>query len=59
MENKLQIFPYEGREIRMVFINDEPWWVLKDVCGVLGIEKHRDAAARLDDDERGPVLGSC
>lgn len=27
-----------------------------EVCGVLGIGKHRDAAARLDEDERGLVV---
>ena len=30
--------------------------IYKDVCGILGIEKYRDAATRLDDDEREPVL---
>lgn len=33
-----------------------PWFVAKDVCGVLGIEKVRDAVSRLDDDERGSVI---
>lgn len=36
-------------------MNGEPWFVLKDVCKVLGISKYRDAAERLDDDERAPV----
>jgi len=30
----------------------EPWFVLADVCRVLGIANSRDAAARLDDDEK-------
>lgn len=33
----------------------EPWFVLKDVCNILGISKYRDTAARLDADERGSV----
>ncbi len=33
-----------------------PWFVAKDVCSVLDIEKYRDAVARLDDDERGSVI---
>ena len=37
-------------------LNGEPWWVLADVCKVLEISKHRDAASRLDDDERESVL---
>jgi anti-repressor protein len=31
----------------------EPWFVLKDVCDVLGIGNNRDVVARLDDDEKG------
>lgn len=52
----LQVFSYEGNEVRTVQKGGEVLWVLKDVCGILGIEKYRDAAARLDDDEREPVL---
>ena len=54
--NGLQVFSYEGNEVRTVQKDSEILWVLKDVCGILGIEKYRDAAARLDDDEREPVL---
>jgi len=36
--------------------NGEPWFVAKDVCGVLDISKYRDAISRLDDDERGSLL---
>ena len=54
--NGLQVFSYEGNEVRTVQKGSNILWVLKDVCGILGIEKYRDAAARLDDDEREPVL---
>lgn len=54
--NNLQVFSYEGNEIRTVQRGDDTLWVLKDVCGVLGIEKHRDAASRLDGDERESVI---
>ncbi len=50
--NGLQIFTYNGNEVRTVQKDGEPWWVLKDVCEVLGISKYRDTAARLEDDER-------
>lgn len=45
----------EFGEVRAQEINGEPWFVLKDVCDVLGIAKPRDVAARLDDDEKGAV----
>lgn len=50
------IFNFEDREVRVVMVNNEPWFVAKDVCEVLEISKHRDAVSRLDDDERGSVL---
>lgn len=53
--NELQVFTYNGNEVRTVQKDGEPWWVLKDVCEVLGISKYRDTAARLEDDEREPI----
>ena len=53
--NELQVFTYSGNEVRTVQRNGEPWFVLKDVCAILGISKYRDAADRLDPDEREPV----
>ena len=53
--NELQIFSYNGNEVRTIQKDGEPWWVLKDVCGILGISKYRDTASRLDEDERGSV----
>lgn len=53
--NELQVFNYNGNEVRTIQKDGEPWWVLKDVCGILGISKYRDTASRLDEDERGSV----
>ena len=54
--NKVTIFKYaEDKLVRTLTISNEPWFVLKDVCTVLGISKYRDTAARLDEDERGSV----
>ena len=47
----LQIFKYQDSEVRTVELNGEPWFVLKDVCGVLGISNHKMTAQRLDGDE--------
>lgn len=41
--------------IRVQVINNEPWFVAKDVCEVLGISNHKDAVSRLDDDEKDGV----
>lgn len=51
--NDLQIFNYNGNEVRTIQKDGEPWWVLKDVCDVLNIENHKDLPKRLEDDEVG------
>lgn len=59
--NELQVFSYEGNEIRTVQRGDETWWVLKDVCDVLDLTSPHKVAERLDEDEKGrsliPTLG--
>jgi len=49
--NNLQVFSYEGKEVRTIMKSGEPWWVLKDVCDVLGLSNPTIVAARLDADE--------
>lgn len=51
--NELQVFTYSGNEVRTVQKNGEPWFVLKDVCTILGIGNNRMASDRLDTDEKG------
>ena len=50
--NDMQIFTYNSNEVRTVEMNGEPWFVLKDVCEVLGITNPTAVADRLDEDER-------
>ncbi len=51
--NEISIFKYEGSDVRTVLRGGEPWWVLKDVCDVLGIDNPSYVRNRLDDDEVG------
>lgn len=52
----LKVFEYEDdRPFRITDINGEPWFVLGDVCRELGIANPRDAASRLDGDEKDAV----
>lgn len=55
MNETMQTFNYDNNQVRTVMQDGEPWFVLKDVCNVLGISKYRDTASRLDSDERGSV----
>lgn len=52
----IQVFEYQNSKVRTVDIDGEAWFVLKDVCAVLGISNNRMAADRLDDDEKGVSL---
>ena len=49
------VFPLTNQETRIVDLDGNPWWVLRDVCEVIGIANVGNAAARLDDDEKAAV----
>lgn len=51
--NEIQVFNYGEVPVRTTIKDGEPWWVLKDVCQILGINNHRDLPKRLDTDEVG------
>src|SRR3954471_6442074 len=52
MVTDLKIFDYKGNNVRTVQINNETWFVLKDVCEVLELNSIGKVAERLDDDEK-------
>jgi prophage antirepressor-like protein len=49
----LQIFSFQGKQVRVVVTDDAPEWVLKDVCDILEYHDANSAARLLDDDEKG------
>jgi len=52
--NELQLFNYEGKEVRTVVKDGEPWVVAKDVCELLGYAwKGQAAIAHVPEDWRG------
>lgn len=47
-----EIFNFHGQEVRTVTINNEPWFVGKDVADILGYLKPLDAISRhVDEDD--------
>lgn len=50
--NELQTFIYNSAQVRTIEKNGEPWFVLKDVCEILGLSNPSRVAERLDEDER-------
>lgn len=54
--NELQIFNFENNQVRTVLINDEPYFVGKDVASVLGYERATKAIQDHVDDEDKDVV---
>lgn len=52
-ENEIQVWNYEGAEVRTVQIDGEPWFVLADICRELEISHVKDTATRIDEDDLG------
>lgn len=52
--NELQLFSFENHEVRSLLINDEPYFVGKDVAEILGYKNPRDAVNKhVDDEDKG------
>ena len=49
--SNIQIFNYNSVEVRTIQKDGEPWFVLRDVCNVLGLGTPARVAERLDTDE--------
>jgi anti-repressor protein len=61
MNQLSKVFQFGANQVRTVLLNNEPWFVAKDVCLVLEINDVSKAVSRLDEDEKGtnsiPTLG--
>ena len=53
--NEMQIFNYNGADVRTVEQGGATWWVLKDVCAVLELDSPHKVADRIDEDERNQI----
>ncbi|UYQ74316.1 phage antirepressor KilAC domain-containing protein [Limosilactobacillus reuteri] len=52
--NEPQLFNFKGQQVRTVTINDEPYFVGKDVAMILGYSNTRDTLSRhVDDEDKG------
>lgn len=49
--SNIQVFVYNKSQVRTIEKDGQTWWVLKDVCAVLGISQPIRVAERLDNDE--------
>ena len=46
----------EGASVRMQMIKDEPWFMAKDVCEILGLNNVSQALTQLDADEKHGII---
>ncbi|HAT1525744.1 TPA: antirepressor protein [Morganella morganii] len=46
---------FEGVQVRIVKINNDPWFIAKDVCNALELTNSRIALLALDSDEKNTV----
>lgn len=46
-------YKFSGTQVRTIVLNGIPYFVAKDVCGILQLTNHKVAVQSLDDDERG------
>lgn len=46
---------YKGKPVRRIDKDGMTWWVLSDVCAILGLGSIHKVAARLDEDERNQI----
>lgn len=51
MSNDLIPFEFEQHTVRIIMIDDEPWFVANDLCAVLALANATQALKRLDEDE--------
>lgn len=57
MNNDLQVWNYENSEIRTVTIDNEPWFVGKDVADILGYQNgSRDINRHVDEEDRNKTM---
>lgn len=43
---------FEGKQLRIIDYNNETWFVVTDVCEILGLSNPTKVVSRLDEDER-------
>lgn len=50
-ESSVAIFSYIGQDVRTVLIDGQPWFVVRDVAAVLGIQNPRQVVSGFDQDD--------
>lgn len=49
----IEPFEFNGNPVRVVMINEEPWFVASDITTALGFTRARDAVRMVDNEDKG------
>ncbi|WP_448175942.1 BRO-N domain-containing protein [Morganella morganii] len=55
-QSDISVIRFEGVQVRVIKINNEPWFIAKDVCAALELSNSRMSLLALDTDEKGVSL---
>jgi anti-repressor protein len=50
--SELQSFNFQNNEVRTIMIDDNPWFIARDVCMILGLANTPQAVSKLEEDEK-------
>ncbi len=50
MAANIQLFQFQGQDVRVVFVDSLPYWILADICKVLDLDQVHRVADRLKQD---------
>lgn len=56
LESKIFVFNENDKGVQVEMINNEPWFVAKDICDILEIENATVSLRNLDGDEKLPYV---
>ncbi len=64
MDGGITFYEINGRAVRVVMLDNQPWWVARDVCSALGCNNSKEILQEyLDEDDwcvvNLEVLGCC
>lgn len=51
MNGKVELFDFNGRQVRTILIDNDPYFVGKDVAEILGYKNMKDALSKHVDSE--------
>lgn len=51
--NELTVYQFKKANIRTTLINNEPWWVAKDICEALGYSWHKHLIDKIPNEWKG------